>query len=49
MGNKTARAFAFFYTLLLHSLVFVVSYFSSAKKSTLWTNKLFLKVNLSLF
>jgi len=26
MGNKTARAFAFFYTLILHSLVFLVLY-----------------------
>ncbi|XP_060594752.1 protein CASP-like [Ruditapes philippinarum] len=26
MGNKTARTFAFFYTVLLHSLVFVVLY-----------------------
>lgn len=26
MGNKTARAFAFFYTVILHSLVFLVLY-----------------------
>ncbi|XP_052802050.1 protein CASP-like [Mya arenaria] len=26
LGNKTARAFAFFYTVILHSLIFVVLY-----------------------